>query len=373
MRDFGKLASFLIWFGCISFIIGSFTQQVGLPLGAVLTVCLIASLSGIAIRDGYRWSRWAFILFFPVALWLLTAADLGSLTEFIFFVGLLAYLYGLVLVVVGRRSATLLKSPDGPGTVGALFSFGLLVVSTFLLGWGWTNLSSAIDLWQRGDSQGIAVALLFVGISMIVGAVSLGVWWRHRWRVVAGSVILLTGIALGIHAAYYSAISAMALSDKVLASITRGTVEPVILGRIVFAGIALVVGRALVRRTKVFVRDPDRILTPSQIREVLTSNYGGEPDAIIFVCAPSAEPITPVDMMLVPFIQAEFSRDTKLGMVYGTGSGCALIRKTALESVQAVERRGSKNIESCRDFMEVLRQHGFSVKQDPTLSLDLLP
>jgi hypothetical protein len=124
---------------------------------------------------------------------------------------------------------------------------------------------------------------------------------------------------------------------------------------------------------RLFGSSADRILTPGQICEVLTSNYGSEPDAVIFVCAPSTEPITPVDMMLVPFIQAEFSQDATLGMVYGTGSGCALIRKTAIEKVQAFQSSGSKNIKSCQDFMEALRQLGFSVRQDPKLSLDLLP
>ena len=123
-------------------------------------------------------------------------------------------------------------------------------------------------------------------------------------------------------------------------------------------------------------RNDDRILTPSQIRVVLTSNYGGEPDAVIFVCPPPweiSEPITPSNMMLVPFIQSEFAQDAKLGMVYGTGSGCALIRQAAIDSAQALHRSGSKNIESCRDFMEALRQPGFSVRQDPKLRLDFLP
>ena len=117
----------------------------------------------------------------------------------------------------------------------------------------------------------------------------------------------------------------------------------------------------------------DRVLTPSQIKEVLTSDYSNEPDAVMFVCAPSAEPITPVDMMLVPFIQADFSKDPKLGTVYGTGSGCALVRKAAIEKVQAIARTGSMNITSCQAFIDALRRLGYSVRQDPKLSLDLLP
>lgn len=122
-----------------------------------------------------------------------------------------------------------------------------------------------------------------------------------------------------------------------------------------------------------FGSSSDRILTPEQIREVITGDYGSKPDAVIFFCAPSADPITPVDMMLAPFIQAEFSQNAKIGMVYGTGSGCALIRKTAIEKVQALHRSGSKSIKSCQDFMDALRQLGFLVRQDPKLNLDLLP
>jgi len=117
----------------------------------------------------------------------------------------------------------------------------------------------------------------------------------------------------------------------------------------------------------------DRILTPRQIYEILTSDYRSETDAVIFVIEASGKEVTPVDMMLVPFITAEFSRDGKLGMVYGTGSGCALIRKTAVEKVQALHRSGNRNITSCQDFIDALRQLGFAVRQDPRIDLDLLP
>ncbi len=116
----------------------------------------------------------------------------------------------------------------------------------------------------------------------------------------------------------------------------------------------------------------DRVLSPSQIQEILASDYGSVPDAVIFVCETSAKLITPVDLMFIPLIQAEFTNDPKLGMVYGTGSGCALVRKAAIEKVQALARNGSKNIASCQVFIDALQQLGYEVRQDPKLSLNLL-
>jgi|GEM_PF-4395931 len=116
----------------------------------------------------------------------------------------------------------------------------------------------------------------------------------------------------------------------------------------------------------------DRVLSSSQIQEVLTSDYGSVPDAVIFVCETSAEPITPVDLMFIPLIQADFTNDPKLGMVFGVGSGCALVRKAAIEEVQALARNGSNSIASCQAFIDALQQLGYEVRQDPKLSLDLL-
>jgi hypothetical protein len=118
---------------------------------------------------------------------------------------------------------------------------------------------------------------------------------------------------------------------------------------------------------------PDRVLTPRQVAEVLADDYSTKGDAIVFVMEQSGKAVTPVDMMLVPFIQAELSQDHSLGMVYGTGSGCALLRTDALQKVQAEHRSGRFPIRSCADLMEGLKRCGYRVQQDEKLSLDLLP
>jgi len=120
--------------------------------------------------------------------------------------------------------------------------------------------------------------------------------------------------------------------------------------------------------------DTDRILSPRQIKEVLsdTGSYGNDDNAVIFV-AEQSKPITPVDLMLVPFLQAEFSQNSNLGMVYGTGSGCALISKQALRKAQKAHKTGQIKITSCKDLIDTLRKNGYIVKQDSKLSIDLLP
>ena len=115
----------------------------------------------------------------------------------------------------------------------------------------------------------------------------------------------------------------------------------------------------------------DRILSPHQVEEMLADNYGDTEEAVIFIYEQS-KPITPVDLMFLPFLNADFGKDPKLGMVFGTGSGCALIRKTAIEKVQAIYHSSTKSITSCQDFIDALQQLGFTVRQDLKLSLDLL-
>lgn len=68
-------------------------------------------------------------------------------------------------------------------------------------------------------------------------------------------MILLTGLALAIHAMYYSAISAMALSDRVLASMTGDRIAFVILGRVLFAVVAVAVGWVVAKGRTVLLRD----------------------------------------------------------------------------------------------------------------------
>jgi hypothetical protein len=119
----------------------------------------------------------------------------------------------------------------------------------------------------------------------------------------------------------------------------------------------------------------DRILTPTQVAEVLADEYDPSSEAVIFVHATSRE-ITPADTWLLPMIQFAFTKEPKLGLVYGTGSGCALIRQTALRQIQAASRGAGSSggqIRSCADLMKALERAGFSLKQDPRLDLDLLP
>ena len=244
-KQFGGLAQILAGFGGISLLINSFTQMVGAPLGATIAASFVSVSTAAAIHFGYRWRRSAFLLFHPVSLWLLVT---GSGHVFLALIGLLIYLYGIVRFVAAGSHASLAFSPDGPGTLGGLFSLCLMIVSTFVFGWWWTNFSSSFYLFAQRDFQGIGVCLLFLGTSAIIASIALGVWWRHRWRLAVGVVVLFTGIALGIHALYYSAVSVSATTGRAVASMTGGTVGAIILGRFVFALVALVFGWTLLRR-----------------------------------------------------------------------------------------------------------------------------
>ena len=117
--------------------------------------------------------------------------------------------------------------------------------------------------------------------------------------------------------------------------------------------------------------DSDRILTPRQIAQMLADDYDGPPEGIIFV-QEAGKTIMPSDVWMMPFLNVQFSKDPRLGMIYGTGSGCALVRKTALARIQAMHR-GGQSVTSCQAFIHALAQLGFTVKQDEMLSLDLLP
>jgi hypothetical protein len=121
----------------------------------------------------------------------------------------------------------------------------------------------------------------------------------------------------------------------------------------------------------------DRILSPEQVREELASDYGSDTSQIIFVLLPSRS-LSAWEIAADPMLVWEFAKDPKLGMLYGTGSGCAYIRWAALRKVQEAVSRpevalAGGDIRSCRELVETLNLLGFSVKQDPRLTLDLLP
>jgi len=123
-------------------------------------------------------------------------------------------------------------------------------------------------------------------------------------------------------------------------------------------------------RSTVKGQSTDRILTPTQVRELLEDDYGNE-DAVVFIHA-ATRPIMPTDVMFLPVIQFAFSEDRKLGMIYGTGSGCALVLAEAIRKVQGSTAPGNM-VRTCDDLIATLKTLGYGVKQDPRFHLDLLP
>ena len=115
------------------------------------------------------------------------------------------------------------------------------------------------------------------------------------------------------------------------------------------------------------------ILSDMAIQDLMTGLYNDSEEAVIFVVEPSSEPITPVDMMFTPFINADFTKDNSLGMAYGTGFGCAFIRKTALQDVQLLSNQIKQPIRTCREFVSALKQKGYKIKQNQLLSINLRP
>jgi hypothetical protein len=165
--------------------------------------------------------------------------------------GVLLYIYGVVRLGAAGSRAAVASSPDGPGTLGALVSIGFMVVCTFLFGWWWTNSSSAFQLFASGDMQGIGVCVAFLIAAVVVGGIALAVWWRPQWRLIAGGVVVATGIALLIHAAYYSLVTGTVRISEAMATRPRipggVSVTSIIVGRFVFALVAVWLGSMLVK------------------------------------------------------------------------------------------------------------------------------
>jgi len=250
-NDFGRLPRALVAWGGTCLLLSGFTQSVGVALGAGVTAWVVALSTAAAIHLGYKWRRVVFVLFFPTAIWMANGSSAnggGDLLLSVALGGVAVYLYGVVRMVAAGRRGRLTTSPDGPGTIGALSSLLAMTVATFLFGWWWTNSSSAFHLLSERDYQGIEVCLLFLSISAALAAFAVGIWWRHKWHRIVGIPVFSTGIALGIHAIYYSTITALAVGDPVnrFAAETQG-VSSVVLGRFAFAIIALCVGWLLSR------------------------------------------------------------------------------------------------------------------------------
>jgi hypothetical protein len=118
----------------------------------------------------------------------------------------------------------------------------------------------------------------------------------------------------------------------------------------------------------------DRILTRDMIENTLADDdYGTLPEAIVFLYHQYGRQVLPYELMELPFIQSEMSRDPRIGMVYGVGSGCALVRKTVVAAVQRLHRTGRRRVESCEDFMNAIKELGFKVQQDNRLHAEFLP
>jgi hypothetical protein len=255
--DFGNLPTLLMVFGSISLLSRLLTQLVGIPLGAIVTTSLLAVMLARGMRLRYRWRRPAFVLFFPVALWLLWSGgdhggfffDHGGVFDLFFMMaGVLLYVYGVIRLVAAGSRATVASSPDGPDTLGALASISVMVVATFLFAWWWTNSSSAFHLLASGDMQGIGVCVAFLFAAVVVGGLALAIWWRPKWQLIAGGVVPATGIALLIHAVYYSLVTGMVHISEATGSRPRipGGVSTtaIIVGRFLFALLAVGIGLA---------------------------------------------------------------------------------------------------------------------------------
>ncbi len=113
----------------------------------------------------------------------------------------------------------------------------------------------------------------------------------------------------------------------------------------------------------------DRILTADQVEEVLADDYGPVSDAVIVIYDMS-KPMPMVISIFLPLVQEPFSTEPKLGMLYGIGTGVALIRQAALKKVQAASSRApiGEQVRSCGDLIKALERLGYSVREHPQLS-----
>lgn len=257
---FGVLPKLLLLFGVVSLLNGSCTQLVGGPLARVITASGLILVIGLTMLFGFKWRRLAFVVFFPVGLFLLWGVDRGGyytihdrfnpwvmpgyvfdstgLLEIILgLAGVLLYVYGLIRLAMAGSRARVAHSPDGPGTLGAVTSLALMIFATFLFGWGWTASSSVFQLLMRKDFQGLLVCGLSLTIAAVFAWLSLGVWWRHRWLQVLRAVSCITGVSLMIHGLYYLAI-------------TGTTVLALVIGRFVFGILILLISAKLLREAR---------------------------------------------------------------------------------------------------------------------------
>ena len=243
-----ELPQLIILFGGILFLIGSYTQFADIAFGYVLVAWVTTLLLAHAIWLGYKWRKLAFILFFPVVLWApIGSADYGVFRNYTLLAGLPLYLHSIVRMVTTRTNAKTDSSPDEPGTAGALFILLLIITATFFFGWLWTNAASIIILWRKRDFLGVNNCLFTFMAMAILGGFAINTYWRNK-RQFAGIVLLSAGIMLGIHVLHYSKISSSFFLHGRAPEFQIANMTVTLIGRSIFAVLALLVGLLLLKR-----------------------------------------------------------------------------------------------------------------------------
>jgi len=97
------------------------------------------------------------------------------------------------------------------------------------------------------------------------------------------------------------------------------------------------------------------------------NNYAGN---LFFVQEPNEETFPIRNAPFTPLLEGEFNKDKKLGFVYGKGSGCAFIRKEALEKTLAFAEKKHLRVNCCEDLLLIMKQLKFKIKQVDYVDLD---
>lgn len=111
------------------------------------------------------------------------------------------------------------------------------------------------------------------------------------------------------------------------------------------------------------------ILSDFAVERMLSrmEHYAGN---VWLVQEPSEDPISVGSLPFISLIEKEFNKDTKLGFVYGKGSGCAFIRKKTIEDTVSYSERKKLRIACCEDLLVIMKHIGFKIKQVDYFDLD---